>query len=654
MNALILSKEKKYDDAVVLLQGMGDIVQNYPPALYLMAFVQLQQNQIKQAELNLLTLLNKVPRETTATRLLAEIYMRKKQPAKAVKYLSLIVDENTSDSDLLSLLATAHLQAGNAEKAAQLFEVVAKSRPDDPELKTRLALTRIQSGKTEAGISELRGILKSNPDASRAHILLVLTELQQNNLDGALEAALNLKKTLKDNPLPDNLLGGIWLRKGDMAKARESFAAALAIDGKFVPALLNTAQMELVDKKLTEAISIYSDVIEIDEKNITAMMALSRLAFAAGDRKGGVNWLKMAVVKRPNASKPRLKLIDYYISVKDGSAASNEARDMLQALPDNTLAVDAMGRAQMASNQFASATSSYRKLVSLAPRAPIAHYRLGLALAANKNTDDAQNAFNAAIELVPEFLPAHLGLIGLQIGEKNYDLALTLAEGLREKFPKGALADLTIGDIRLSAGQFVEAAKSFERALKLIPSSHTTIRLFRARMSANQKQDALDGIKMWLQQHAKDHAARFALASYYLGIGDFDQALAEHETLYEFEPENQIVLNNLAWLYDRKGDKRALELAEKALAKDVRSPTVKDTLGWIMLRRGDAERGRQLIEDAAKVLTNNAEVQYHHAYALNSAGETGLARALLQKHLTSNVRPFPEIDDARALLKSIE
>jgi len=86
----------------------------------------------------------------------------------------------------------------------------------------------------------------------------------------------------------------------------------------------------------------------------------------------------------------------------------------------------------------------------------------------------------------------------------------------------------------------------------------------------------------------------------------------------------------------------------------VRSPTIKDTLGWILLRRGDAQRGLDLITEAAKVLPNNAEVQYHYAYALISSGQKEAAKAILEQFLTDKTPVFQGIEDARALLKSLK
>ncbi len=654
LNALLLAKDNKDGEAVALLQETGEFLKGYPPGLYLMAFLNLKQNQLEQAEANLNALLSLVPGETTGTRLLAGLYLRKNKPRKAIDLLKKYSTDDGANEELVSLLASAHLRAGNTEEAARLFEVVAKERPDDPELKTRLALTRIQGGKPEAAVAELNEKLKTNPDAARAHILLVLTQLRENNLDAALEAAENLKKNLKDNPLPDNLLGGIWVRKGDLVAGRKAFNAALSLNDKFIPAILNLAQLDLSENKNEAAKANYFKIIEIDKTNTAAMMALSRLAFADADRETGVSWLKKSVAAQPKAAQPRLRLVEYYLAIRDNSAALVAARNMLQTMPDNALAVDAMGRTQMAAKQFASATSSYRRVVKLAPQAPVAHQRLARALIGINNLEAAKEALQTALKLAPGYLPAYLDLIALEVRKDDIDSALRIAESLRERFPKRPVADLAVGDVSLRAQRFPEAVAAFERASKIAPNSRTTIRLFQARLASKKPQDAENGVIDWLEKNAEDNAVRFALASHYLNVAKMQKALVEHEILYEAEPENQIVLNNLAWLYDRNNDKRAIDLAEKAHTKAVRSPTIKDTLGWILLRRGDAQRGLDLITEAAKVLPNNAEVQYHYAYALISSGQKEAAKAILEQFLTDKTPVFQGIEDARALLKSLK
>src|SRR6516165_1774267 len=54
---------------------------------------------------------------------------------------------------------------------------------------------------------------------------------------------------------------------------------------------------------------------------------------------------------------------------------------------------------------------------------------------------------------------------------------------------------------------------------------------------------------------------------------------------------NPAALNNLAWLYQRQGDlAKARELAERAFAAAPAAAQIDDTLGWILVAQGEADR----------------------------------------------------------------
>ena len=72
-------------------------------------------------------------------------------------------------------------------------------------------------------------------------------------MDDAESAATDLKTSMADSPLPDNLLGGISLRRRDLAAARSNFGDALEVDSRFVPAHLNLAQIDLAEGKVDDA-----------------------------------------------------------------------------------------------------------------------------------------------------------------------------------------------------------------------------------------------------------------------------------------------------------------------------------------------------------------------------------------------------------------
>jgi cytochrome c-type biogenesis protein CcmH/NrfG len=117
-------------------------------------------------------------------------------------------------------------------------------------------------------------------------------------------------------------------------------------------------------------------------------------------------------------------------------------------------------------------------------------------------------------------------------------------------------------------------------------------------------------------------------------------------------PDAPIALNNLANLYYWEKDPRALDTAERAYKLLPDSPTVADTLGWILVGQGKTPRGLDLLQKAAATDPKNPVVNYHLAAALAKSGEKVQARKILES-LLSGEQKFPEREAAQLLLKQL-
>jgi Flp pilus assembly protein TadD len=111
-------------------------------------------------------------------------------------------------------------------------------------------------------------------------------------------------------------------------------------------------------------------------------------------------------------------------------------------------------------------------------------------------------------------------------------------------------------------------------------------------------------------------------------------------------------LNNLAWLYSERDDPRALETAERAHAVAPESGEVADTLGWLLVRKGEMTRAIPLLREAVHRAPGVAEIRYHLAVALARSGEADEARDLL-RGLEAQGEDFPSRVQARALLEDL-
>jgi predicted Zn-dependent protease len=111
-------------------------------------------------------------------------------------------------------------------------------------------------------------------------------------------------------------------------------------------------------------------------------------------------------------------------------------------------------------------------------------------------------------------------------------------------------------------------------------------------------------------------------------------------------------LNNLAVIYQKRKDARALETAEKAYKLAPKHPGIQDTLGWILLEQGQVARAEDLLKQAVTSAPKNPVLQYHYGAALAKAGKKAEARQALNAALAGN-QPFAEQAAAKALLSTL-
>jgi Flp pilus assembly protein TadD len=157
-----------------------------------------------------------------------------------------------------------------------------------------------------------------------------------------------------------------------------------------------------------------------------------------------------------------------------------------------------------------------------------------------------------------------------------------------------------------------------------------------------------------LQVDPKDIVIRSILASLYLTQKKYDNAIGEYTRVVPERPTDATALNNLAWLYQRKGDlAKARGLAEQAVGAAPRAPLIEDTLGWILVAQGEADKALTYLSAANLSAPKNPDIQYHLAVALNRLGRTADARATLETLLNSDIT-FSDRAEAEKLLQQLK
>jgi Flp pilus assembly protein TadD len=182
-----------------------------------------------------------------------------------------------------------------------------------------------------------------------------------------------------------------------------------------------------------------------------------------------------------------------------------------------------------------------------------------------------------------------------------------------------------------------EAIAGYKAALGRESSTENAMRLYQALVQSGDRRAATAFVESWTRTYPRDSVAQRALADAYGREGNPAGARAAYEQVLRLEGDDAAVLNNLANILASQGDKRALELAERAHRLAPRDAAVQDTLGWILVQQGQLDAGLRHLREARLRAPENPEIRYHLAAALVRFGRREEARRELEPALREGI-----------------
>ena len=153
------------------------------------------------------------------------------------------------------------------------------------------------------------------------------------------------------------------------------------------------------------------------------------------------------------------------------------------------------------------------------------------------------------------------------------------------------------------------------------------------RSEALQKVGAADAgafAAQWAKDHPKDVTLVAFLAQQSLARKDYRAAIANYQAAIKLDPDNPVILNNLAWALAETGDPRGREYAATAYRQAPFNPNVMDTLGWAEVQGGDAKKGVELLKSASNLAPGNHDIRLHLAKGLIKTGDKAGAKKALE------------------------
>jgi len=242
-----------------------------------------------------------------------------------------------------------------------------------------------------------------------------------------------------------------------------------------------------------------------------------------------------------------------------------------------------------------------------------------------------------------------LALAETSLKLKDFKQVLSITDTLLGKPLKTA----AIFELRAAAfqglGEIDDVGIALKQAYQLDPTTRRVNMLANYFNKNKQPEAAINILSEWLNKHPEDAATQNILGLTYQQQGKDALAIQSYERALRHRPDDVISKNNLAWLYHKRGDKRALSLAKQAYEKSQKRPEIIDTYGWILFESGQTHKALPILQQALLLSPSHPEIGYHVAAALIKLERMDEAKPIIER-IQNNHPTSSFAEKARQLL----
>lgn len=570
------------------------------------------------------------PRQPGARKLLAAILLDSGDNREVIQLLYPMTEGRSPDPQVLTMLASAYLGRKQYAQAADLFEQAAKLAPDSADAAVGLGMTHLEAGQVGQGIAELQQIFAKDPGQARAGLVLATNSLRQGKPGQAVEILRKIVARDAKNLIALNLLGTALLANKDAAGARSAFTKAAVQDPNFLPVQINIARLDLAEGREAQARKRLSAILKYRADYPEALFLLARLEERQGRADESIRLLERIRAGKTKPMQPMLYLADHYLKQGNSKSALSVVQDLEAEHPENLAVLEALGRIYIAGGSVDKARASFNRMVRYAGFDSAALTRVAGLLMGVGSFDDAGHALNKALGNNAAYLPAQMAQVELELRTGRLAAAEKRAAEMRVAHPGQASIARLLGTVYMAQKKTASAITEFKAAVARERNGANTLALFQAYLEAREGKAAIDLMQAWLRDNPRDIAAEAALAEAYLRMGDLAQARSTYLSYLKLRPNDASALNNLANIAFKLKDPQALSYAQQAQALAPADPNVADTLGWILVRQGQAQKALPYLRDARLRAASNPVIQYHLGVALLDLGRKAEGKRELQ------------------------
>jgi len=380
-------------------------------------------------------------------------------------------------------------------------------------------------------------------------------------------------------------------------------------------------------------------------------LVAASLQSAKGEYQGAIDGYRKLLMTQPNNAALHYALSNAYMGLGIIDSARVHCEKSVQLNPDNKYYGKLLAGISHQMNNYRQAADRYRQLATLEQGEGKARllYSLGQFYLQTAQYNLAIQTFRELLRENPGALSAWLALFESSVQSENnpafredldlfystaqasldqkielvrlfvvrsskeqtyFEPANLMMTAIEKHHPANARLTLILqalkGELLFQAGNTAEAVRLLEKAVG----------------SKNQKTEK------WLYLQANS-----TLALCYDKLGHYDKCIRLYGSILRVEPNNVLMMNNLAYILAGQGKSlpRAKRLAMKAVAREPANASYLDTLGWVLFKMGRYEESRELLEKAGRLNSGEAEILEHLSAVYEKLGNSPKALEMQER-----------------------
>lgn len=633
LEGLLAYQEKDYARARDLLEKAESALPGNHLLLKLLGGAHAALGEHEQAIGYLTKYVQEVPDDRKALELLLREQVAVGRVDDALAQLDARVRAGEADEDLIRAFGRLAVATGRYDALLGRLDAVRAHEGGDrqatAEIEDLLGRAYLAKGKVDQAIASLQRAYAASPDKRDPGLRLLRLYLASGRLEAAGKLVEELRRKAPGDKASLLAQAEYEIARKDTRQARAHLEQALRKDGDYYPAVLDLAQVDVLEGHPEAAEARLQDYVAHHPKAVPAYLQLAVLASARKDLRAVRTWLEKAYDAGLKQPRVRIALLELDLRLHDTHKARARLDALRKQLGDRPFLAFAEARLLVQEGKRDRAVQVVEQAARRHPKAAYLQRLLVNLYLLQGAPEKARRQLERLAEQDPGDLLVQARLAEMALAAGDLDRARRQLERLRKhQAPREVLAYLE-GELARRRGDLDAAAGLYAESWRLRPNRKVLARLIqlaeRGRRPYPDRQ-----VQAWLAAHPGDRGIRRLYADHLMEQGRYAQARTQYERLLAQSPRDAVVLNNLALVALHLGDtEAALRHARRARSLQPENAAINDTLGWVLARTGALEEAERYLSRAG----TQPEVLLHLAWVRARRQDAAGARDALERAL---------------------